>query len=298
MVKKIDLHIHTKCSDGALTPKEVIDEAVRNGVSVIAISDHDTIEAYNNNLYEYAKDKNIKIINAVEISTKAKKSGIHVLGYNFDINDKEFKDGLSSLRNSRHEYLYNVADKLKELGYAINTEELDKVDAVTKAHIASDVINDERNYVLLMKIFLHIPGKGEFIETIMNEGCPAYVEKKTVTPKQAADMIRKAGGKVVLAHPVAYTYEDNLSEEDILEIVKEMNPDGIEAYYIYFNRENKKINDIEKWRRFAEENKLFYTIGSDFHIKNNTGLEIGLNPDEFTLNEKEIDEIINNLIGK
>lgn len=296
MVKKIDLHIHTVCSDGALTPKEVIDEAVKNGVSVIAIADHDTIEAYNDDLFEYAKNKNIQIINAVEISTKAKKCGVHVLGYNFNMNDKEFRDGLSSLRNSRHDYLFNVASKIKELGYTINTEELDKVDAVTKAHIASDVVNNEKNYKLLMDNFDHIPSRGEFIETVMNEGCPAYVEKKTVTPKQAADMIRKAGGKAVLAHPVAYTYEDNLSEEDILEIVKEMNPDGIEAYYIYFNRENKKINDIEKWKNFTKNNNLFYTIGSDFHIKSSTGLEIGLDPKEFSLSEKEIEEIISNLV--
>ncbi len=296
MVKKIDLHIHTVCSDGALTPKEVIDEAVKNGVSVIAIADHDTIEAYNDDLFEYAKNKNIQIINAVEISTKAKKCGVHVLGYNFNMNDKEFRDGLLSLRNSRHDYLFNVASKIKELGYTINTEELDKVDAVTKAHIASDVVNNEKNYKLLMDNFDHIPSRGEFIETVMNEGCPAYVEKKTVTPKQAADMIRKAGGKAVLAHPVAYTYEDNLSEEDILEIVKEMNPDGIEAYYIYFNRENKKINDIEKWKNFTKNNNLFYTIGSDFHIKSSTGLEIGLDPKEFSLSEKEIEEIISNLV--
>lgn len=296
MVKKIDLHIHTVCSDGALTPKEVIDEAVKNGVGVIAIADHDTIEAYNDDLFEYAKNKNIKIINAVEISTKSKKCGVHVLGYNFDMNDKEFRDGLTSLRNSRHDYLYNVASKIKELGYTINTDELDKVDAVTKAHIASDVVNNENNYELLMENFDHIPSRGEFIETVMNEGCPAYVEKKSVTPKQAVNMIRKAGGKAVLAHPVAYTYEDNLSEEDILEIVKEMNPDGIEAYYIYFNRDNKKINDIVKWKKFAKENNLFYTIGSDFHIKNSTGLEIGLDSNEFTLSEKEMEEIINNLV--
>lgn len=82
MGKRIDLHIHTTVSDGALTPKEVIDEAYKNGVSVIAIADHDTVDAYNDELFEYAKSKNIKIINAVEISTKAKKAGVHVLGYN------------------------------------------------------------------------------------------------------------------------------------------------------------------------------------------------------------------------
>ena len=112
MNKKIDLHIHTTMSDGTLTPKEVINEAEKNGVSVIAIADHDTIEAYNDELYLYAKEKNIQLINAVEISTKTKKAGIHVLGYNFDLTDKNFQEKLYKLRNARHDYLHNVAKKL------------------------------------------------------------------------------------------------------------------------------------------------------------------------------------------
>ena len=75
MLKKIDLHIHTNVSDGALSPKEVIDEAYKNGVSVIAIADHDITDAYNDELFSYAENKNIKIISAVEISTRYKKAG-------------------------------------------------------------------------------------------------------------------------------------------------------------------------------------------------------------------------------
>ena len=62
MGKMIDLHIHTNVSDGALTPKQVVDEAVKNGVHIIAIADHDTVDAYNDELYDYAKVNNIKII--------------------------------------------------------------------------------------------------------------------------------------------------------------------------------------------------------------------------------------------
>ena len=70
MEKIIDLHIHTNISDGALTPKEIIDEAVKNNVHTIAIADHDTIDAYTKDLFNYAKKSNINIIPAVEISTK------------------------------------------------------------------------------------------------------------------------------------------------------------------------------------------------------------------------------------
>ena len=295
MSKKIDLHIHTTKSDGALTPKEVIDEAYKNGVSAIAIADHDTIEGYNDELFSYAESKNIKLINAVEISTKIKKCGIHVLGYNFDLNNKEFQEKLYKIRNARHDYLHNVAKKLNELGYFLNVDELDKIDAVTKAHIALDVINNEKNKEILLENFNHIPSKGEFIETVMNENCPAYVKKESVTPKQAAEIIRAANGKVVLAHPVAYVYEDNLTDEDILNIINDMKPDGLEANYLYVDRFDNKIDETKKWNEFARKNNLFVTVGSDFHNKDGLRPEIGFVNTNFCLDEKTIDEILDNL---
>ncbi len=295
MTRRIDLHIHTTMSDGFLTPKEVIDEASKNGVSVIAIADHDTIEAYNDELFEYAKSKNVKLINAVEMSTKTKKVGIHVLGYNYDLSDEKFKERLSKIRNARHDYLHNVAKKLAELGYYINVEELDKIDAVTKAHIALDATSNPKNKEKLLAEFGHIPNKGEFIETIMNENCPAYVKKESVTPKEAAEIIREAKGKVVLAHPVAYEHEDNLTDEDILDIVKDMKPDGLEANYLYVDRNNNKFDETAKWNEFAKENNLFVTVGSDFHNKDGIRPEIGFVNTNFTLSDEKIDEILNNL---
>lgn len=296
MIRRIDLHIHTTISDGTLTPKEVIDEAYKNGVSVIAIADHDSIDAYNNELFTYAESKKIKLINAVEISTKTNKNGIHVLGYNFDLNNKQLKEKLYKIRNARHDYLYKVAKKLNELGYFINVEELDKIDAVTKAHISLDVINNKKNERLLLKNFGYIPSKGEFIETVMNENCPAYVRKETVTPKEASDIIKVANGKVVLAHPVAYIHEDGLTDTDILNIVNEMKPDGLEASYLYVDCKNNKIDETEKWNKFAKENKLFVTAGSDFHNKDGIRPEIGFTNTNFILKDEVIDEIIANLI--
>jgi len=295
MEKIIDLHIHTNCSDGVLTPFEIIDEAKKNGLDTISITDHDTIEAYTNELINYARNKKINLIKGVEISTKANKSGIHVLGYNIDTNNIEFNKRLAKARNARHDYLYNVASKLNELGYEINVDELDKIDAVTKAHIALDVVNNTKNEKLLLEKFNHIPSKGEFIETIMNEGCPAYVKKETLTPKEAAELIRTAGGKVVLAHPVAYTYEDNLTLEETKEIVDDMQADGIEAYYIYIDRNDLKHNDIEKWIKFAENNNKFVTIGSDFHNKDGLHPFIGLLGEEVDLPVNEVNKILKNV---
>ena len=296
MNRLIDLHIHSNLSDGELSPKEIIDRAVNNGVSVIAIADHDTTLAYNDELFNYAKENNVKLITAVEISTRTNKCGIHVLGYNFDINKKRFTDKLYSIRNARHIYLHDVSTKLKELGYIIDVDSLDKIDAVTKAHIALNIVENMGNKELLLKTFGHIPNKGEFIETIMNEGCPCYVEKEAISPKEASDLIREAGGKVVLAHPVAYKYEDGLTDDDILNLVKEMNPDGIEANYVYLDRNGNKINESTHWNNFAKHHDLITTRGSDFHKNDGIHSDIGLINEDIVLNDNELNYIIDNLL--
>ena len=295
-MKQIDLHMHTNKSDGALTPNQIIDEAVKANLQAISITDHDTIDAYTDEIIKYAKEQGIKLIVGVEISTKSDRCGIHVLGYNFDLNNEEFKQNLDRIRNARHDYLKAVAKKLEALNYKINVEELDKIKSVTKAHISKDIIENEENREELLKQFGHIPNKGEFIETIMNENCPAYVQKVTVTPEAAAEMIRKAGGIVVLAHPVAYANEDNMTVEEVQQLINKMKPDGIEAYYIYTNRNNEYINEIDKWLKLAKDNNLFATIGSDFHMKDGHHAEIGMNNVGVQLEEETIKKILSNLI--
>ena len=295
MDKIIDLHIHTTVSDGILTPKEVIDTAVKNNVSVLSIADHDTIDAYTDELFAYAKEKNIELIPAVEISTKYNKRGMHVLGYNYDLNNQEFRGRLDKLKNARHNYLYDVATKLESLGYVVNVAELDKIEAVTKAHIALDVIGNAQNEKILLDNFGHIPSKGEFIETIMNEGCPAYAKKESISPKEAADLIRAAGGKVVLAHPVSYKYEDGVTEEDIENVVREMGIDAIEANYVYVDRYDKKINECALWNEFAKKHNLLATIGSDFHSEDGLRPVIGLVGEDVSLTEEEINKILDYL---
>lgn len=291
----IDLHIHTSKSDGILTPKEVIDEAMKNNVNVISICDHDTIEAYTDSLLEYAKKNNIKLIYGVEISTKYKGYGYHVLGYNIDIFNKDLKEELSKIRLARHNYLYEVSKKLNELGYIVNINELDKINSVTKAHIANDIINNEKNKDLLIKKFNKIPNKGEFIETLLNENCPCYVEKLSITPYVASCMIKKYGGKVILAHPVAYYYEDKKTIEDITNLLKEMNADGIEGNYIYIDKNNIKHNDIDIWNNLANKLNIVSTIGSDFHNFDNIHPVIGLINEDIKIDKNDI---INKLLNE
>ena len=295
MEKIMDLHIHTNISDGVLSPYEVIDMALANNCRIISITDHDNIDAYSDELFDYAEERNMILIPGVEISTRVDKCGIHVLGYNFDITDENFKYELEKLRGARHEYLINVSARLKELGYIVNVDELDKVESVTKAHIALDIISNEVNKENLIKEFGHIPSKGEFIETIMNEGCPGYVWKRSITPKYAADLIRSAGGRVVLAHPVCYKYEDNLNVDDILELVKMTDAKAIEAAYLYVDKKGNRIDEVYFWKKFAKENDLLYSVGSDFHNEDGVHPDIGFSNWDIEFSKEEAYTILDYL---
>ncbi len=275
MARNIDLHIHSNLSDGVLSPKEIIDTAKKNNVETIAIADHDTLEAYTNENIKYAKDNGIALIPAVEISTKMNKVGVHILAYNIDIDNPELLKVLSKLKNSRKKYLDDVSKKLNEVGYMVNYNELDKIEIVTKAHISRDVISNDENKNQLLKDFGYIPNMGDFIETILNENCKAYVEKESITPKEAATIIRKAGGKVVLAHPVAYKYEDDLSTAQVIKIIEEIEADAIESNYIYIDKNNIVIDDCDKWNEIANKLGISKTIGSDYHKTDNIHPEIG-----------------------
>lgn len=293
-MEKIDLHIHTDNSDGEKSFCEIIDMAVQHNIKVISITDHDTVGGYTKWNIEYARKKGIKLITGVEISTKTQKCGIHVLGYNIDITNRNLNIELDKLRTSRHIYLKEVTKVLRKIGYIVNYNKLSKIEAVTKAHIADNIVNNLKNKKKLISEFGFIPSRGLFIETLMNEGQKAFIKKNSMSPEKAAEIIRSAGGIVILAHPVAYTYEDGLTDMEIMNIINSLKADGIESYYIYVNKNNEVINDIDKWVTFANKHSLFSTIGSDFHKEDGIRPTIGL---ENVINQNEIvdtNEILSN----
>ena len=291
----IDLHMHTNKSDGALSPKELIDEAIKNNVKIISITDHDNIDSYTEDLIEYARNKGIILIPGVEITANAKRCEIHVLGYNFDLNNKLLHECFVNLKKVRLNYLYEVVKNLNKLGYIVNIEKLKQVNAITKAHISDDIIHNKENDDLLIKTFNHIPNRGEFIELIMNEECPAYVKRESISAKDAINIIKQAGGKAIIAHPVAYAHEDNMSDDELLEIINEIKPDGIEANYLYVDRNNNRFDECEKWNKFAKKNNLIVTIGSDFHKKDNIRPEIGFINWNINISEECIKNIYDNI---
>ena len=159
---KIDLHIHSNYSDGVLSVFQIIDEAVKNKAQIISITDHDSIKGYSKKLFDYAKEKNITLIPGVEISTKYQGFGVHILGYNIDLNNEKLNNLLENSQKNRIDYLENVANKLRNFGYEINTHKLKELESVTKAHTARYGL-----WILGEDIFINSPYHDEDLKLLV-----------------------------------------------------------------------------------------------------------------------------------
>lgn len=248
MASFADLHIHTFYSDGACSPQEVVEEAHQQGLSCIAITDHDTIDAITPAL-EAAKKYNMEVIPAIELSTEINGKDIHVLGYLFDYQNRELKEILESNQADRVERMGKMIGRLKELG--VKDIELKEVCArvqsksVGRPHLAAALV--EKGIVRDMK---------EAFDKYLAEGAPAYVSKFKQTPFEAIALIKKTGGIAVLAHPML-TQIDEL----IPRLVRE-GLGGLEVYY-----PNCLPSIVEFYERIAQKHNLVMTGGSDAHGK-------------------------------
>ena len=111
-MNNIDLHIHTNYSDGTFTPKEIVDLAKKNNMKVLSFTDHDTIKGVKEGI-EYAKKAGIKVIPGVELSTFSVME-IHILGYNFDINNTKLIETLEDFSQQREERVLKILNELKK----------------------------------------------------------------------------------------------------------------------------------------------------------------------------------------
>lgn len=246
-----DLHMHTNCSDGVLSPQELADEAVANGLDVIAITDHDVVGAYEIALEHIVKNKlPLQLLPAVEINTNSVNREVHILGYHIDVHNKLLLDNLEQLQVARSQRIDKIIVKLQELGYDITLDEVVKTakDAVSlgRPHVAGVMV--DKGYFKTNK---------EVFDVLLAKGAKAYVPHVKLTIKEAVDLIRAIGGLPVLAHP-------GLLKDDsqVRSILQEFNLGGIEAYY-----PEHTPQQIQHYLQLAKEFKLLVSGGSDYHAR-------------------------------
>lgn len=259
-MKTIDLHVHSTKSDGSYTPSELVSYAIKKGLSAIALSDHDTVEGIEEAL-EAAKGTNLEVIPAIEFSTEYENKDIHILGLYIDYSGDEFQTYLKDFQDSRLLRNQKMCQKLTEHGIPITYDELTArfPEAVlTRAHYAKYMW--EKGFVKSMP---------EAFERYIGDHAPCFLPREKVTPMQAVQLILRAGGIPVLAHPVLY----HMSKERLDKLVaslKEAGLVGIEAVYSTYH-----LADERDMRRLAAKYDLLITGGSDFHGTTKPGLDLG-----------------------
>jgi predicted metal-dependent phosphoesterase TrpH len=246
-VSRVDLHIHSTASDGALSPEEVVGESVRRGLSVIALTDHDTVNGLAPALAAAEAFPGLRVVPGVELSTDVAQGEVHVLGYFIDYSDGELLARLERMRNSRRERAQEMIARLGDLGVNIDWSRVQEIageGSVGRPHLAQAMV--EGGYVGSLK---------EAFNSYIGRGGPAYVERRKLTPAAAVELILRVRGLPVLAHPLTVADPETLVIE-----LKSAGLIGIEVYY-----KDYSAADVGKLLSLAESHQLAVTGGSDYH---------------------------------
>lgn len=270
--ESVDLHTHTSCSDGVFTPVDLIHKAAHNGVGVLSITDHDSVEAYKHReTFEAARAVGIELVPGIEVSTSeydeaSKETKVHILGLFIDPEHESITGLVSSQQASRAQYAITAGELLRQDGWQLDAGALLNEGTITKAHLADSVLYDPANEKALKLRFGEMPSRGRFIETLMNEGGPCYAEKRTVSAEDAIRVIHAAGGLAIMAHPVANVYE-GMEFEEVVTHLKTHDYDGVEAWYYYYSksRGDIKVDEIDRYISLSQQLGLLVTGGSDYH---------------------------------
>ena len=259
MEKYIDLHTHSTCSDGTFLPAEVVKLAKEKGISAIALTDHDTLDGLPEAI-EAGKKYGVEVITGIEFSVNAD-TEMHMLGLNFDIDCPHIREVLDEMIIEREKRNHIVIEKLAELGMYITIEDIlaEATSRVTgRSQIAKAMM--KKGYVSSLQEAFH-----EYLYF----GKPAFVERRSLTPEEAIDLIHKSGGKAFLAH----LNQTNKTDEElytVLSNLKKAGLDGIEGYYTEYTEDMNR-----RYRKMAEDLGLLLSGGSDFHGENKAGYELG-----------------------
>jgi predicted metal-dependent phosphoesterase TrpH len=240
----VDLHTHTTVSDGALTPAELIAQAAARGLSVLAITDHDALAAFDEAVR--LAPPGLEILPGAELTCHIDGREAHILAYAVDPGDPVFRAILQRLAEGRMERARRIVDRLNALGVDIDFADVTAIageGTIARPHVAAALV--ARGAVATLdEAFLRYLGRH----------APAFVDKETLPPRDAFRIIRSAKGVSSLAHPGTFR------RDDLIPVLVEAGLEGLEVRHTEHSTAQSR-----HYEALATGLSLLPTGGSDFH---------------------------------
>ena len=258
MAKNIDLHMHTVNSDGVLATTELIEIVRGKDLSAFSITDHDTLAGYFE-ATDILNQDDPELVTGVELSVALDGLDLHMLAYLFDPDNEELTDALHSFRKERNLRGQRIVSRLNELDVGLSFDTVEQVangSVIGRPHIAQAMV--EEGHVRSFE--------AAFQKYIGNHG-PAYIPKSMMTPSEAIDLVHRAGGVTVMAHP----YINNVVKH--VEDLAQLGLDGIEVFH--YSHSNEQVRRL---KQLAKRLGLVMSGGSDFHGRSDREGEVGSQP--------------------
>jgi predicted metal-dependent phosphoesterase TrpH len=238
---KVDLHMHTTCSDGVYTPEQVTTMAAQARLACIAISDHDTVAAYDGS---HTFDPAVRVIPAIEMSSEYSGEDVHILGFHIDTQEQGLQSYCRQFKERRLSRALEIVDKCIALGYALDKQRIRDMIAkggtVGRPHIARMLIAQG-----------YFPDVKSVFDNLLYRGGPAYIPYQRRTIEECIALIHGAGGLAVLAHP-------GLLHQALAPVLA-CPFDGLEVYH------PNNRGRYDEFAAIARQQHWYISGGSDFH---------------------------------
>lgn len=253
--KLIDLHTHTNCSDGELSPDELINLAINKNIDTVAITDHDTLEGIKSVDKDKYKDK-IRIINGIELSAKRDFGTMHILGYDIDIHNENLNKELVKLKDNSINYILSIYEQIKK-DYNI----------VFTYDDIRNLINSNHKFGRpdLAKLCIKYNKASTVQEAFDKYLIPAYDKVRSYDNKlsytECIDLIKESNGIPVLAHPKTL----KLNNDDFIKLLEELITLGLKGIEVYNSCHT--LEEIDYYKSVADRYNLLISGGSDYHGK-------------------------------
>jgi predicted metal-dependent phosphoesterase TrpH len=247
----IDLHTHTSYSDGTDTPAQLINKALAAGISIIGLTDHDSISGW-----QEATDAlrtGISLVPGAEISCQTPDGiSVHILGLLFDSNNSELINTLEKTRENRHGRMEKIIARINEAGIDITMddvlEQLSDGATLGRPHLADALVKKGI-----------VASRDEAFTQMLHNNSKYYVSHYSPTPEAAIKLIKAAGGVSVIAHPMA-SHRGRIISLDTFGSIIQAGLDGIEV-----DHRDHSPDEKSQLIKLANESNLVMTGASDYH---------------------------------